>query len=64
VAHTHDCLDLFCRAGQQHSLGKDAKIRQPVALISLQFFLRCDQAAVAGDGAELLKNAGIHEVLV
>ena len=61
MAHTHDPLDLFRGSGQQHSLRNDAKIRQPVTLVGLQFFLRCDQAAISGDGAELLKDAGVHE---
>src|SRR6202048_388952 len=63
MAHNHDPLDLFRGSGQRHTLRSDAKIRQPVTLVGLQFFLRCDQAAVAGDGAELLENAGVHELL-
>src|SRR4029077_10239629 len=61
MANTHDPLDLFHGARQQHSLRNDAEIRQPVTLVGLQFFLRCDQAAVPSDGAELLENAGFHE---
>ena len=60
MAHTHDPLDLFCGTGQQHSQRNDAKIRQPIALVGLQFFLRCNQAAVAGDGAKLLEDVGVQ----
>ena len=61
MAHTHDSLDLFRGSGQQHSLRHDTEIRQPVTLVGLQFFLRRDQASIPGDGAELLKDAGVHE---
>jgi hypothetical protein len=64
MAHSQDRLDLFRRSGQQHSLRNDAEIRQPIALIGLQFFLRCDQATVSADGAEFLEDAGVHEISV
>jgi hypothetical protein len=54
-------LDLLRGSRQQHSPWNDTKIRQPVTLVGLQFFLRCNQAAISGDGAELLKDAGVHE---
>jgi hypothetical protein len=60
MAHPHDPLDLFRGSGQQHRLRNDAKIRQPVTLVGLQFFLRCDQAAVSRDGTELLEDADVH----
>jgi hypothetical protein len=60
MTHPHDPLDLFRGSGQQHSLRNDAKIRQPVTLVGLQFFLRCDQAAVSRDGTELLEDADVH----
>src|ERR1700731_474805 len=63
MANTHDSLDLFRGSGQQHSLWQYAEIRQPVTLVGLQFFLRCDQTSVPGDGAELLEDAGVHEFL-
>ena len=56
MAHPYDSLDLLCGAGQQHGLRDDAKICQPITLVSLQFFPRCDQAAVPGDGAEFLES--------
>jgi hypothetical protein len=60
MAYPHDPLDLFCGSGQQHSLWKDAEIRQPVTLVGFQFFLRCDQAAVVYDSAEFLEDTGVH----
>jgi hypothetical protein len=61
MAHPHDSLDLFRRAGQQYGLWKDAEIRQPVTLVGFQLFLRRDQADVSHDCAEFLKDAGVHE---
>ena len=62
MAHSHDPLDLFRGSGQQHSLRNDAKIRQPVTLVGLQFFLRCDQASVSDDDAEFLEDARVHGI--
>src|ERR1700751_4715898 len=64
MAHTHDSLDLFCRLRQQHGLRKDAKNGQPVAFVGLQFFLRCDQAAIPGNSTELLEDVGVHKYSV
>jgi len=64
MAQTDDPLDLFSGTGKQYRLGNDAEIRKPVTLVGLQFFLRCNQAALPGDGAELLKDAGVHEYSV
>ncbi len=54
-------LDLFRGLRQQHRLRNDPEIRQPVTLVGFQFVLRCDQAAIPGDGAEFLEDAGVHE---
>src|SRR5262249_22731362 len=64
MAHSDDPLDLFSGAGKQDRLGNNAEIRKPVTFVGRQFFLRRDQTAISSDGAELLKDAGVHEYLV
>ena len=64
MANPQDLLDLLRRPGQEHGLRNHTEIRQPVTLIGFQFFLRCDQATVPRDGAELLEDTDVHEYSV
>jgi hypothetical protein len=63
VGDAQNRLHLFRGVGQQDRAGHDAEIRQTIALVRAKLFRRSDQAALTDDGAQLLKNAGVHGCL-
>ena len=60
MAHPHNRLNLLGVRWKQNREGHDAKIGQSVAFVGVKFFGRRNQAMCSDDGAEFLKNAGVH----
>src|SRR5712664_1268005 len=60
VTDLDDCLHLSGGGGQYDRTRHDAKIGQTIALVSVKFFGRGDQAAAVDDRPELIKKARIH----
>src|SRR6266404_836556 len=62
VTDAHARLNLLRGIRQQHRARHHAEIGQTVALVSMQFFRRGNQAVVANDRPKLVKNTRFHRI--
>jgi hypothetical protein len=62
VAGADDGLNLFRGSGQEDRARQHAEINQAVALISVKFLGRGNQAAIVNDCAQFLKDPSIHRI--